>query len=121
MNNSGFTLIELLVVIAIIGILSAGAISAFSEYKLYGYNATAQSDLANAMKGQEASYIDRDAYWDCMNSGCELALPGFKLSTGVSVVCTPRSAGEIYRCSAVHSKGNRTYYYDSEGNVFWET
>ena len=119
-SESAFTLIELLVVIAIIGILAGLAIPQYSSYRTRAFDAQAETDLHNAVSGQEASYVDRDRYWDCMNAGCNTpTLPGFRLTEGNSIACTPRSAGRIFQCSVRHSKGARTYYYDSEFSAFW--
>lgn len=120
-TDNGFTLIELLVVIAIIGILAAIAIPQYAQFRLQGFNKAAQSDLRNAITAQEAVLNDRNSYWDCMNSGCnDPALPGMRVTPGVSIACTPRDTGRIFQCSARHSRGNITYYYDSENSVFWE-
>lgn len=121
-NNSGFTLIELLVTIAIIGVLAAIAIPQFSAYRVRAFNAQARSDLRNAVTAQEATYLDRDSYWDCMNAGCNSpALTGMQVSEGVSIACTPRADGQLFQCSTRHSRGTVTYYYDSENSAFWET
>ena len=120
-SDKGFTLIELLVVIAIIGVLAAIAIPQFSEYRTRAFNKAAQSDLRSALVAQEAAFLDRDQYWDCMNAGCNSpALPGMRVSEGVSIACTPREDGAIFQCSTRHARGNITYYYDSENSVFWE-
>ena len=61
-NEKGFTLIELMIVIAIIGILAAIAIPQFNAYRARSYNASANSDLRNAITAQEGYFIDHDAY-----------------------------------------------------------
>lgn len=120
-EESGFTLIELLVVVAIIGILSAIGIPQYYGYRARAFDARAHTDLRNAVTAQEAAYIDRSEYGDCMNAGCnDPALPGFALSDGVSIACTPRDAFQVYQCSARHADGTLTFYYDSENSVFWE-
>jgi type IV pilus assembly protein PilA len=120
-HEAAFTLLELLVVIAIIGILAAIGIPQYSEYRTRAFNARAQSDLHNATIAQETAYIDRGVYWDCMNNGCNSpALPGLRVSPGVSIACTPRANGEIYQCSTRHINGTITYYYDSENSAMWQ-
>lgn len=119
--QAGFTLIELLVAVAIIGILAAIAVPQFSEYRTRAFDIRAREDLKHAMEGQEAAFIDRGVYWDCMNRGCNHpALPGMAVSEGVSIACTPRRGGAIYQCSTRHADGSLTFYYDSENSVFWQ-
>ena len=54
MNKKGFTLIELLIVIAIIAILAAIAIPQFAQYRIKGFNGSAQSDAKNWKTTEEA-------------------------------------------------------------------
>ena len=53
-NSKGFTLIELLIVIAIIAILAAIAIPQFAQYRIRGFNGSAQSDAKNWKTTEEA-------------------------------------------------------------------
>lgn len=118
-NQSGFTLIELLVVIAIIGILAAIAIPQFAAYRARSFNATAISDLRNAIVAQEEYYVDNNTYVSCANAAaCEAALTQFRPSRdggGVPVITTFQfvSAGQTFTASSQHQSGTIQYDYDS--------
>ena len=58
----GFTLIEMMIVVVIIGILAMIALPQFTSVKGNAYDASAKSDLRNAMTAQEAYYSDNQAY-----------------------------------------------------------
>ena len=102
----GFTLVELLVVIAIIGVLAAIAIPQYNDYKTNGYDASALSDLRNAITAQEAYFVDNSEY------AAALPLPGFELTSDVTVELT---GGETFTITSWHSRGSRTYSFDSGG------
>jgi len=48
--------------VAIIGILAAIAIPQFAQYRMRGYNSSANSDLRNLKTSLEAFYADRMQY-----------------------------------------------------------
>jgi len=83
-NQKGFTLIELMIVVAIIGILAAIAIPQFAAYRERGYIATMKADANTIRTGEEAYYVDNNAY-----TVTEADLPGVPgLSDGNSAVIT---------------------------------
>jgi len=77
----GFSLIELLIVVAVIAIIASIAIPQMAESKIPAYDATAKSDLRNAMTSLEMYIIRNGAY---PASESDLLSSGFSLSSGVS-------------------------------------
>lgn len=101
-SESGFTLIELMIVIAIIGILAAIAIPQFNAYRARSYNASANTDLRNAMTAQEGYFIDKDTYSNAVSD-----LTGnYGLVTSDGVVITATGDTTSYTVSAYNSKAS---------------
>jgi len=112
-RDPGFTLIELLVVIIIIGILATIAIPIFLNQRKKGYDAAAKSDLRNLSSFEEIYLNDFNSY----GSMTELQTkePKVGVSSGVTLTIEHIDGLTGYCLSAVHSAGNGTWYYDSQG------
>ncbi len=80
-DNAGFSLVELLIVVTVIGIISAIAIPRMVESKVPFYDATAKSDVRNAITSLEMYNIKNGTY---PASESDLLSSGFSLSAGVS-------------------------------------
>jgi prepilin-type N-terminal cleavage/methylation domain-containing protein len=118
-KSKGFTLIELLVVVAIVGILAAIAIPQFAAYRARGFNARVASDARNAATGEEAYFVDYNAYLTSGNTAQNVP-PGFNPSGGVTcglggTTCTDGSAGFTIACS--HAQATKKCNWNSCGQT----
>ena len=105
-NTKGFTLIELLIVVVIIGILAAIAIPQFASTKEKAFDATAKSDVRNAMSAQEAYFADEQTY----GPGA-LGAGSFTTSSGITISASAASAGG-YSVTASHASSGNTYWVE---------
>ena len=90
-TQSGFTLLELMIVVGIIGILTAIAIPAYSDYVLRGKLSEAYSQLSSLQVRMEQYYQDQRAYTDLTPNGSV---------TNFAYDCPTSNNNQNYMCTA---------------------
>jgi len=104
----GFTLIELMIVVVIVGILSAVAIPAYSDYVLRGKLTEASTELLSMRVRLEQYFQDQRSYAGACVAGTVAPLPTSKHFT---YTCTLAPTTFVVTATGVAARGTDGFVY----------
>jgi len=116
-KSSGFSLIELLIVVAVLVILAALAIPRYSAATAAAGDATAKSDLRNAMTALAQYNVTKGSF---PATFAELEASGYSLSSGVTLIkydVKIKDGSETVHMHFQHADANNAWHasYPLEG------